>query len=78
MVNGAIGVVSYLLCRIAKWPLVVLILAAQQHHYNVVAAAMTLRTTCWVGMGLDMAFCLYWFVRIIDLASRTLKADKKA
>ena len=76
MINGAVGIIFFFLCRVIKWPLVILLYAAQYHNYSMIAALMNLHKVCWICTGLDMALCLYWFKRILEVASKSFKADK--
>lgn len=73
-VNGALTILTFFIFRVMNTPLTVLLYAAQNHDWDVLAAMWTMRPVCHVTLALEFVLQVYWFSGLIRIAGSTVAA----
>ncbi len=75
---GALGVLTFFIFRLLNTPLTILLFAAQQHDWDLLAAASAMKPMCHVALGLEFLLQLYWFSAIVVVAANAISTTRLA
>ena len=71
-VNRFLAVFTWFVLHVLKFPIMILIYAAQYHNWDVYKALFHMTTTCYVSMSLELSLQIYWFILILGVAFNDL------
>ena len=66
------GFLVWFILLVLKFPIMILIYAAQYHNWDVYKALFHMTTTCYVSMSLELSLQIYWFIFVLGVAFNDL------